>query len=232
MILKNGYVAVRPFKDTETVNGIYIAPIAESKDYMSIVGEVMGRSEQLPYYGREAQEIRERYPTADYRPREAQADLCDLNNRSLNYETQVEINKGDIVVFDWKQKAFNVDSHEDQILMKYDALYMAITNGEYRMLNGWLLVEPVKYKQQSDVLDLSFHDGEFSTIEAYVRHEGSLVTHYRETPYAVDMNIPLKGKKIFVRKKRMKKVEKEYIGLLDNPNYHFIQRRDILGYEL
>jgi hypothetical protein len=70
-----------------------------------------------------------------------------------------------------------------------------------------------------------------STIEAYVRHEGSLVTHYRETPYAVDMNIPLKGKKIFVRKKRMKKVEKEYIGLLDNPNYHFIQRRDILGYE-
>jgi hypothetical protein len=231
MILKNGYVAVKPFKETEKVGSLYIAPVTESKDYMNIVGEVMGVSEALPYFGREAQEIRDRYPTADYRPREAQADLCDLNNRSLNYETKVEIKKGDIVVFDWKQKAFNTDSHDGLILMKYDALYMALNNGNYKMLNGWLLVEPIRYKQTSEVLDTSFSDGELSNIEAYVRHEGSITTHYRETPYVQDMNISLRGKKVLVRKKRMKKVEKEYIGLLDNPNYCFIQRRDILGYE-
>lgn len=232
MILKNGYIAVKPFKDSDKIGSIFIAPIKESKDYISIAGEVAGVSKDLPYFGRQAQEIRDRYPTADYRPKEAQADLCDLNNRSLNYETNIEINEGDIVVFDWKQKAFNVDSHEGLILMKYDALYMAIINGEYRMLNGWLLVEPVRYKQISEHIYTDFSDGELSKIEAYVKHEGSIVTHYRETPYAEDMNITLKGKKILVRKKRMKKVEKEYLGLLDNPDYCFIQRRDILGYEL
>jgi hypothetical protein len=231
MILKNGYVAVRPFKETEKVGSIYIAPIKESKDYMSIVGEIVGVSDTLPYYGRHAVKIREDYPSADYRPKEAQADLCDYNNRSLNFETNVEVKKGDIVLFDWKQRAFNIDSHEGVILMKYDTLYMSITDNNYKMLNGWLLVEPVKYKQESEVLDLSFSDGEYSTIEAHVRHEGSIVTHYRETPYVEDAAMLLRHKKVLVRKKRMKKVEKEYIGILDNPNYHFIQRRDILGYE-
>lgn len=230
MILKNGYVAVKPFKETEKLGSIYITPTAESKDYMNIVGEVVGASKEIPYYGRKAEEIRERYPDAYQRPRDAQELLCDYNNRSLNFESKVEVNKGDVVIFDWKQKAFNVDSHDGLILMKYDALYMAITNGEYRMLNGHLLVEPIKYKNESDIIDTSFSDGEFSMIEAIVKHEGSIVGHYRETPYAVDMPISLVGRKVLVRKKRMKKLEKQFLGILDNPNYHLIQRRDILGY--
>lgn len=226
----NGYVAVKPFKETEKIGSIYITPTAESKDYMNIVGEVVGASKKINYYGRDAENLRLKYPNPYDRPKEAQSDLADMKNRSFKYDTKVEVNKGDVVIFDWKQKAFNIDSHEGLILMKYDALYMAITNGEYRMLNGYLLVEPIKYKNESDIIDTSFSDGEFSMIEAILKHEGSIVGHYLETPYAQDSNMSLKERKVLVRKKRMKKLEKEYLGILDNPNYHLIQRRDILGY--
>lgn len=232
MILKNGYVAIKPFTNTEKIGSIFIKPIKESSDYMNIMGEVVACSDDLPYKGREAQDIKNLHPIGDNRPAHLQEKLALLNNQSLSHETQKEIKKGDIVIFDWKQRKFNEDSHGELLIMKYDQLYMLVSKDGYKMLNGWLLVVPNKEKPTSNILDTSFATETQSETIAEVKHEGSIVTHYLRTPYCIDLEKKLVGKKVLVRKQRMNKLEKNYLGLLDNPDYHLIQRKDILGYEL
>lgn len=225
MRLMNGWVCIKPFKDEEKIGNIYLPIDEATKDYLNICGEVVDVPRELPYFGRECEELRSQYPDGYTRPAYAQEKLSALNNRSMNFETPIEVSKGDVVLFDWKQRAFseNANTDDEHLYMRYDALIMT---KDYKMLNGWLLVEPCK----EDLGELAVFE-KYSEVECIVKHEGSIVSHYRETPYCVDMDMELKGKKVLVRKSRMRKIEKFYMGILDNPNYHLIQRKDILAYD-
>lgn len=230
MITKNGMIAVVPHDNAEKIGSIYIDPVKENSDYMNIIGTVVALPDTNRYYGRKAVEIRDRYPEPYDRPKHAQEDLAFCNNYGQNFESEIDVKVGDTVVFDWKQRQFSKDNYEGIFFMKYDALIAKLKGEEFEMLNGWLLVEPIKEKPKSEILDVSFAE-EKMTMKAIVRHEGKIVTHYRTTPYKIDMDIPLKNKQILVRNKRMIKLEKFYVGYFKNPDYHLIQRKDILAYE-
>ena len=93
MRLLNGYVAVKPFKDTDKIGSIFIWHTKEDNDYINISGMVMGVSESLPYLGREAEELRNQYPDGYSRPKDAQEELARLNTDSLNFDTDIEVKR-------------------------------------------------------------------------------------------------------------------------------------------
>jgi hypothetical protein len=227
--MMNGYVKIKPFKDKEMIGRIYLPKGLTTHDYLNITGEVVEVSEKMPYFGREAEAIRQQYPDGYTRPESAQKELTDFNSRSLNYDIPKEIKKGDVVVFDWKLKAFSDEwKGQEYIYMRYDSLIMVIEKDGYRMLNGYMLVVPERLKVETTLIVTK---EEYSDMLATVYHEGTIVNHYREVPYAKDLKVSLKGKNVFVRKKRMRKLEKFYMGMLDRNDYHLIQRKDLLGYE-
>ncbi len=230
MQLKNGYVKIKPFDNPEKIGNIYLPQGFITNDYLSIAGEVVDVPRELPYFGREAETLRAQEPDGYTRSAQTQEKLSTLNNRSMNFDTDIEVKKGDVVVYDWKVRAFieNTNVDGDFMLLRYDSLIAVITENGYKMLNGYMFVEPCIEKINSALAIDGFEKK--SEQLAIVAHEGSLVKHYREIPYAVDLPMSLKGRKVLVRKSRMKKLEKVYMGLFDK-EYMIIQRKDILAYE-
>ena len=74
-----------------------------------------------------------------------------LNNRSLEYDTQMELMEGDEVVFNYITHSsclqdglyWNLGEKNPALFINYDAIYMVIRGGEHIMVNGWVWVEPI-----------------------------------------------------------------------------------------
>lgn len=101
-------------------------------------------------------------------------------DKSLEWDTEIDVQKGDEVVFDYNAIGhnFNIDSNnkvnpskvircEDDlyVFMKYDYIYVRVRDGEERPVNGYVLavpeeVDPLKKRVESVGLDASVIEDE------------------------------------------------------------------------
>lgn len=99
--------------------------------------------------------------------------IGNLTEASVLFETDIEIEKGDRVIFSYmahkkaKDDGMVVETkHGDMYLIKYDMLYMVLNKEDKpkKMLNGYLLVEPEERE--------TIKEG----AQEFIEHSGGLVT--------------------------------------------------------
>jgi co-chaperonin GroES (HSP10) len=166
--------------------------------------------------------------------------------RSADWETEVEVKKGDEVCFCFlasalalgKRNDINSDVSEDKviecenemfIILKYTDLILSVDGDKIKMLNGWLLLEPESEEEiKSRLIHIPEHIRKKKSVRyASVAHKGSLVNNYWNEAYSgdnFDVNV---GDKVAFDKFHNIELEVEIHSRLKK-NYYRMQRKDLL----
>lgn len=85
-----------------------------------------------------------------------------LNNRSLEYDTEMELQVGDEVVFQYTNHSscmadglyWYMGQENPALFINYDQIYMIIRDGKQILPNGWVWVEPIAWTAEDAVTDI------------------------------------------------------------------------------
>ena len=139
MRIRYDYVLVEPI---ETDAGFYIDKDYEKNKHAPVLGKVVALPEKLRFKGRElAQKI-----ACKFRPRRARAEILHINATTLEYDTQMELEVGDVVIMGFLSHSNAMDNkftYGNNILVRYDDLILAKRDGEILPLNGRVIVRPI-----------------------------------------------------------------------------------------
>lgn len=158
-------------KETQILSSTYVFEGTEQiksdqKNY-STLGTVYAVPQKLEFHLEEITKLREGHDlyksfgnmgTALVRP-DIQKEIDRLLNLSVRFGTEVEIEAGDRVNFDYlvhdkvREEGLMVETKEGLMyLVKYDFLYMVLDSNDKpkKMLNGWNLVEPEEKETKTD----------------------------------------------------------------------------------
>lgn len=107
---------------------------------------------------------------------------------SVEYVSPIEIEEGDIVFFHYLQisNALSNDYiiNKDgvvSIFVRYDQCFCVIRDNEIKMLNGWILLEPIDYKDRPNSLfntNLPSHRQKKDPLRGKIAHIGNPVEEY------------------------------------------------------
>lgn len=157
--IKQNYVLIKPEKDIEQLkSGLYIQAGQENKKrglantearHYNITGTVLVVPDKLIYRGEQLKKIRKRTRGIynDYDVKELQAAV----NGSLEYQTEIEIQAGDKVWFDYiahinantEMKTVQVEGHGECIFVNYSQLFIRERENEKIPINGWIFIRKI-----------------------------------------------------------------------------------------
>lgn len=179
--------------------------------------------------------------------------IAELTHGSVNFNTDIEISKGDKVNFSYtahkkcKEENMIIDTQlGPMFLLKYDMLYMVVDEkyNPKKMLNGYLLVEPeqieVIKEGAQEFVDIG--NGLVKVAPKYkgkktkksqngiVRLAGSFCRGYLNEKDKSDYhhNLPV-GCKIVYDPRRCQKLEFETHQIMSDKILHLLQRKDVYG---
>ena len=155
MIIANNYVAILPDANITKDGDIELYDSFEPAKHWAVKGRVVALPEMLICYAEEIARMRELQQGA--RNPILQKDIQEMTRWSLEYDTDMELQIGDEVMFRYinriavveDEMVFGRDEMGERgiMLVSYDELYLAIRGDEVILLNGWILVEPVDYTE-------------------------------------------------------------------------------------
>lgn len=179
--------------------------------------------------------------------------VAELTRASVNFDTQIEICKGDKVNFSYTahkkatEQSLIIDTDlGEMLLIKYDMLYMVVDEkyNPKKMLNGYILVEPEQIETikegAQEFVDLG--SGLVKPAPKYkgkktkksqngiVRLSGGINSGYllekEKTDYCGELPA---GSKIVYDPRRCQKLEFETHQIMSDKVLHLLQRKDIYG---
>ena len=142
---------VKPDKHFTEHLGLKIADAFDPALHYSVQGEVKQVPSRLVYGGYFLKKYRNSNNTM---PRPLQDLFQKMHLDSLDWDTDMELAVGDRVHFRYNVHMMCKEDNliiDDCYLIRYDYLYMA---NQEKMLNGWILVEPIEWKEEELVDDL------------------------------------------------------------------------------
>jgi hypothetical protein len=213
------YALIKPEQDFQTyqMNGEETDILVSNSNGMasqhfSVKGEVIAAPSQLTYNGDAIKKLRQHH---GYHDKSVNEHIEFLKRTSVLYEVPVEIQRGQQVMFNYQQyfdankngRAFIVDG-EAHYLIRYDELVCSMlpeSKSEiYKMLNGLLLVEPLKIPVETHGGISVYKHGSIErvisgsgllmfkqTAFGVIRKTGAICTGYREFPNLRDDTFPL-----------------------------------------
>lgn len=158
------------------------------------------------------------------------------SNASLQYDTDLEVQVGDTVIFHYLTRDANVRdgriltiNDEEYFQIRYDRLFCAIRNDEIIMLNGTLIVEADREELESEFL-ITQHTNKKSQTRGVVRYAGSPLKGYRDFPDdGGDLDEVAVGDHIIFRSVDALPLQNDTQQLIDRgKTYYRMQRRDVL----
>lgn len=229
MITAN-YVLVLPDENFSERNGLKIADSFEPAKHYSVRGKVVEVPNRLVYGG-------------DFLKKNkigrnlSLGPMTDIYQKlfldSLEWDTDMELSVGDDVFFKYNMHMLCYDHNlivrrngRDHYLIRYDYLYMA---NESKMLNGWVLVEPVKWTDEELVTENGTRRITKKTNKlgvGIVKCVGSKNRDYLNYDKA-DADVSV-GDKIFFRHSKSVPIEYKFHKTFEFGNCFRMQRKDIL----
>lgn len=150
--IKTNYVLIKPDADHEKLsNGLYIGSTKETEArHYAITGTVLIVPDRLVYRGKEAKNLRAK--TGGHMDEFDAKDLISILNGSMRHETDMEIEVGDKVYFDYiaqfnantEGKSIQVEGHGECILMEYSMLSAVQKGEEFIPINGYIWIRMIQ----------------------------------------------------------------------------------------
>lgn len=223
MTILNNHVLIKPDKDyTELKTGLKIVDAANTHLHVSTKGTILVAPNNLLYLGYEIPKLNRNDQNDVQRIR-------DINDLSMPHDTDMEVKKGDRVVFNWVFQMDKPDLFNGNILIPYSELFCRINDDEIYPLNGNILVEQVK----KDVVMGGIKVGEkTSDTEGVVRYAGCLNRDYLTLPMQAkcsdDPRIQV-GSRVFFEKNGLSRIEYQLYNDFSDVVLWAGFRKDILG---
>lgn len=202
--IKRNYVLVKPDADHETlkVKGsdgdveLDLVPTFETEArHYGITGTVLKVPEALVYRGRQVIDYRKE--TETNRGLDEMRKLGLLRKGSLDHETEMELEVGDRVWFDYKahmhgnteQKSIDIEGHGNCLLMRYDMIFMRERDLNMAPINGWIWIKDIEGSRDlgnglvlPDTIDVTPKGvGEIVKL-------GKAITHHADQEYNLRMD--------------------------------------------
>lgn len=238
-------VLVVPDKKYMTDGKLLVPDEFDPQNHWSVFGQVVAVPEKLTCHAKEFNEIHEWLRGRKHN--KFIPHMRRLNRHSLEYDAPMEVAVGDRVMFRYQvqmrdELELNRFSIDGQIayLFNYDLLYAVVDkwNEIQKMLNGFLLVEPVVMTDQ----DMTDETGVLVRVDdrrkagvGVLKFAGSWVDAYKGYPRANDQNkleiVP--GMHVLFDKRAAVRVEYKYHQTLNKGSDHSLlrlQRKDIFAY--
>lgn len=208
-----------------------IAPQFKKERAANCYGVVRAVPEKLLFLKKEIDAIKNEFGGANNCPLDRIEEIQDLNQRSLAWETNMEVQIGDTVlikytIYNQAYKAGRVFEFGNKllILVPYDFILLALRGDDILPLNGQVLVVPITKKHQGKIqLENEIEVGQLGRI-AYI---GSPVRAYLGSDDSDD-DYYQQGDEVVFKKSMNVPVEESVFRQLKEPFYR-LQRRHLLG---
>lgn len=148
---------------------------------------------------------------------------------SMTWETQMELEVGDEVWFDYLNSencvVLECDDGNDYKMIDYENIYLARKDGELFPLNGYCLFSDYHIKAKSK-FDPS--DGKVDPRYGYVEHLAAFNTAYQTKMFSDHIDIQVGEKVMFGARSHAYYIEEERYKVLDKM-YRPVQRRNVVA---
>lgn len=172
------------------------------------------------------------------------SEISELRAKSVQFDVPMDLQEGDTVFFKYiehfncyKEGRVVSDEFEDTLLMGYDSLIMAVRDGRPIMLNGNILVEPIKLKTDDSGLSKRDEKGRLRPVQkkkkskssvGVVRYIGSVCKGYLNYPGDEDAENIQVGDVVIYDPRLGISLEHEYHRTFHVERLVRMQRKDIL----
>jgi len=242
MILQNNVVMILPDKNYTQDGEIKLSDVFEPARHWAIKGKVVAVPEKLICFRERIAELKETQKGA--RDPIVQQEIQELMRHSLEFDTEMEVQVGDEVMFRYMNRLSAVEDGEvlgrdilgeqGVIMVSYDELYLIKRGEDVIMLNGWILVEPIQYTKE-ELIELG---GGFKKFVKTDEKPGVGIVRVKGTPNkgyvegieeGPDVEV---GSEILFRHSLAVPIEYKYHKELNEGKHAFyrMQRKDILAY--
>lgn len=236
--ISNNLVMIQPTQHLNKIGEWVIYDVHDPAHHFTVKGTVLMVPDRL-------------YHAGDHLREKKSLQKCELvtlhnqflTNRSVEFDTDMELKVGDEVVFKYINHINCIDKHlfyhreghkNPAMFMPYDSLFMAIRDGQTIMLNGKIWVEPISYK--SDELEdengiIIHREGKKQLGVGIVRNVGSICRDYLYDKIGGDVDDVKVGDKIDFLKSGGVSIEIAYHQSLNEGKhpYYMMSRREILN---
>lgn len=228
------YVLVEPEGKLLHTNGVAVESFVNPYRHVSVYGKVIGVPDNLLYLGRKVEKLE---PYKIYGP--VLRVIQQMVERSLEFETKMEISIGDRVLFNYVNYLTAEDENEfviyegrKMLLMRYDLIYAVVNGDAIKPVNGWIFVRNIKLTDEERVSGGVMSSKTVLAGAGHVLHVGTPVKHYLHHDIPDNLNVR-QGDIVCFRNAMMTTFEYKYHQTLnkstDSP-VCAIRRKDILGF--
>lgn len=197
--IKSNYVLIKPEKDIEQLkSGLLVMAGKEDKQkqlantearHYNITGTVLIAPETLIYRGRQINELKDK-TNGKFGDDDLKI-LQSLVNGSMEYKTEIEVQAGDKVWFDYlvhinahtQSRTIEVEGHGECILVEYSRLFIREREGKRIPINGWIFIKKVVAENKSMFL-LADTANQIQKNVAEVFQVGSPIEEYLSIKYS------------------------------------------------
>lgn len=212
----------------------------DSAQHVSVAGIVLKTPERLIYNGGIINETMKKVGLS----LSIASEISELRAKSVQFDVPMDLLAGDAVFFKYiehfncyKEGRIVTDEFEDTLLMGYDSLIMAIRDGQPIMLNGNILIEPIKLKSSESGLSMRDERGRLRPVQkkkkakssvGVVRYIGSPCNGYLNYAQDEDMKNIQVGDVVIYDPRLGISLEHEYHRTFHVARLVRMQRKDIL----
>lgn len=189
--IPNNYVLIKPDPDFEFIEVPSTSPMAESTKiwigydsetigrHYGITGTVLVVPENLKFNKPRIKKLRDRISNGKNREVSDQIVMANLVNSSLSIDVDMELQPTDKVWFDYMcqinavvdRLLIDTEEHGMCFLVKYEDIYCLERDGELKVINGWVWVQPLEKETTTD----SGLEVVLSDTEKYLKNTGVIV---------------------------------------------------------
>ncbi|MCH9664809.1 MAG: hypothetical protein K0U41_03070 [Gammaproteobacteria bacterium] len=230
-------VLIQPTRHLNKVGDWVLYDIHDTSHHLTVKGKVLMLPQRLTYTGHQVAKYIH-HPNSERMIAYKQH----LNNRSMEFDTDIEVHVDDDVVFRYVNHIEcraqgwwwpTGDNENPALLVPYDNIFMAVRDQKQIMTNGYIWVEPILWTKDEVVQENEFvkeNAGQRKTGVGIVKEIGSCNRHYLYERRA-DFDSVKVGDVILFKKTAGITAEWYYHKTLNEgrfPNY-VMQRKDILA---
>ncbi len=240
--ITHNHVLIVPECNFTTMGDLLLNDDFDPQYHVSVLGRVAVVPQRLQYFGYEIAELKRQQAGVRIKDSAIQRQVQFMNKHSTLFDTEMELQVGDKVVFPYNYHEANdksggmidIGAERPAMLIPYSDLVMAIRGEERIMLNGFVWVEPIEYTQaeMNAMASGLFNELEDKRKPMYgkVVEIGSQNRAYLNYPEMIDDDITV-GQTVLYRNKAGVAVEWWYHKQLHQGKYPALrlQRKDILA---